>query len=71
MFIKGYNIGDLPVFHFYLTGQDNWENWLLPVMPIVTACDHIIILSVEEMECNIFLPAMQVVQIPFPKNIQR
>lgn len=71
LFIKSYNIDNLPIFYFLLTGQENWETWSLLVMPIVTACDHIIILSVEEMESNIFLPAMQVVQILFPKDIQR
>lgn len=69
--IKSYNLDNLPLFHFLLTGQENWETWPLLVIPIVTACDHIIILSVEEMESSIFLPALQVVKIMFQKDIQR
>ena len=71
LFIKSYNVDNLFIFYFLLTGQGNWETWPLLVMPIVTACDRITILSVEEMESSIFLPAMQVVHNPFPKDTQR
>ena len=71
LFIKSYNVDNLSIFYFMLTGQENWETWRLLVMPTVTACDHIIIPSVEEMESSIFLPAMQVVHNLFPKYIQR
>lgn len=69
LFIKSYNVDNLPLFHFLFTGQENWETWPLLVIPIVIACDHIIILSVEEMESSIFLPALQVVEIIFQKDI--
>ena len=71
LFIKSYDVDNLSIFYFMLTGQENWGTWPLLVMLTVTACDLTIIPSVEEMESSIFLPAMRVVRNLFPKDSRR